>query len=493
MSDEGANGAKGGVAGGLEAARRAKRAAPAIELTAVSSAAASASAGVAETVSNAAADAIDAAAPAAPPAARPDPAPAAPAAEARVSPERRPSPPLPPPPGKSGGAGGIVAGAVAGLVAGIVAAFAVFFFRQPPDPAPRLVAIEARVTEAGRAAAAPLAAIGRDIETLKSSVAEAKASAARDIGERSQATDGRLATLDAAIKAVSERLDGLSVPSAAGGPAIDIGPLSRRVEELASGTRQIAERIAQAETVASGAAGGAREAVDGLKAALERLAGAEEALKAAAATAAVAADQAKEALATARSVPQALAPELGGLAGRVADLAKRQEAAAAAPVLASVQALAAAARRGQPFAAELAALEALRVPAERLADLRTLAATGVPTPAGLLARFQPVASQIAASGGQPASSAMAVLSRFVSVRPVGEPGGNDPAALVARIEAALKRGDLAGAMASWTQLPEAGRTLATAFAGQLADADRAAKALRQLEADAVEALRRSAP
>ena len=52
---------------------------------------------------------------------------------------------------------------------------------------------------------------------------------------------------------------------------------------------------------------------------------------------------------------------------------------------------------------------------------------------------------------------VANMSKVVKVTPVGEVAGDDPAALVSQIGAALERGQIAPAMAAWARLPEAAR------------------------------------
>jgi hypothetical protein len=49
------------------------------------------------------------------------------------------------------------------------------------------------------------------------------------------------------------------------------------------------------------------------------------------------------------------------------------------------------------------------------------------------------------------------MSKVVRVTPIGEVAGDDPAALVSQIDAALGRGQVAAALAAWARLPEPAR------------------------------------
>lgn len=185
--------------------------------------------------------------------------------------------------------------------------------------------------------------------------------------------------------------------------------------------------------------------------------------------------------ADARQQSQRLGAELSGLAGRTSVLEARlsdldrmdlvletlqQETgppAAARDVaimLALVQ-LRDSLSRGASFTAELESLRraiggdrgllALLGPLEARAD------AGLPTVAALADDFSQVAREVvsAAAGGEGdglVSDVLRSLSNVVSVRPVGEVEGEGPGAVVARTEARLRDGDLAGALATLSAL-----------------------------------------
>ncbi len=72
---------------------------------------------------------------------------------------------------------------------------------------------------------------------------------------------------------------------------------------------------------------------------------------------------------------------------------------------------------------------------------------------------------------------------MVRIRPVGEPAGNDPAAVLARIEVKLARNDVAGADKDIAALPEKARALAEPWRKRLAGRTAALDAGRKLAAD----------
>jgi len=114
---------------------------------------------------------------------------------------------------------------------------------------------------------------------------------------------------------------------------------------------------------------------------------------------------------------------------------------------------------GAPFALEQTALEHLGADPAKLAALKPLADKGAPSAAALAADFAKAAPAILAaaapkSGDGVMDRLMANMGKVVRVTPVGEVAGDDPAALVSQIGAALDRGQIAPALAAWARLPE---------------------------------------
>lgn len=166
---------------------------------------------------------------------------------------------------------------------------------------------------------------------------------------------------------------------------------------------------------------------------------------------------------------RALADELAGLRSQVGDLAQSADLGVARDREAGVLLLAVGQLRnatagGAPFADALAPLADLlaRDPAATpvIERLRPIAATGVPTAADLRDRFPDVATDLIhaerlARGDGWLNQAAAELGRLVTVRPVGgEVEGDTVGAVVARAEAHLSTGDLAGALSEIERLGE---------------------------------------
>jgi hypothetical protein len=106
---------------------------------------------------------------------------------------------------------------------------------------------------------------------------------------------------------------------------------------------------------------------------------------------------------------------------------------------------------GAAFQNELNSVRGLsKERAAALAPLQSFAAGGLPTVAALAKQFEAVASKMLNPPPPPDSGVLTRLwsnaGKLVDVRPVGEPQGSDTGAVVARMEAKLARGDLAGAL-----------------------------------------------
>jgi hypothetical protein len=147
---------------------------------------------------------------------------------------------------------------------------------------------------------------------------------------------------------------------------------------------------------------------------------------------------------------------------------------------------------GRPFAVEARALAATGAAAEPMQVLNGLAASGAPSGAVLLADFRKLRAVLTnepANVDAPWTERLLKLTDgLVRVRSTGAVEGSSPAAITARIEQALQRGDAAAAQVAWAQLPEPARRASEAFGAALqqrADADQAIKAITD---DAIKAL-----
>ena len=162
---------------------------------------------------------------------------------------------------------------------------------------------------------------------------------------------------------------------------------------------------------------------------------------------------------------------------------KSDPAAQAVAALALEQRL----RAGEPFAAEWAALSRLGADGAALATLKPYSDTGAPTAAALAASFAKIAPSLVAAdnpdtGDGVMDRMLDHMRKLVRVRAVGEVAGDDPAALVSQIEAALARGQAASALGIYARLPELARKAGADWA-KTADAriaaDAAARSLRE--------------
>jgi len=129
--------------------------------------------------------------------------------------------------------------------------------------------------------------------------------------------------------------------------------------------------------------------------------------------------------------------------------------------------------RGGSFMAELEAYASIEGTSDAVNQLRSLAASGVPTQAQLLSEFSSKANGIiqTAEGGGSGDGVWNRLldsaSSLVKVRQVGEVSGDSPEAIVARIENRLKNGNLQGAVDEWNTLPKAAQDASADFISQL--------------------------
>jgi hypothetical protein len=232
-------------------------------------------------------------------------------------------------------------------------------------------------------------------------------------------------------------------------PAVDLAPLERRLAALEGRLKPLEERLAPMQS---------------------------------------ALDQMRESL-RAASVAETTRAQSG---------ADQSRAAAQAAV---AQALFAALDAGRPFAAELDALANLGAAAPRIDALKPFAQTGAPRLDALTRAFaqaEPGASRALAQALAPAGDGEASwfdrlargASGLVRVRPAGDPDATSPADAMARIERALARGDLRGALAEWERMPEPARAASADWAKAARARLGADEAARSLFAEALSRLAR---
>jgi hypothetical protein len=257
-----------------------------------------------------------------------------------------------------------------------------------------------------------------------------------------------------------------------------VSRVEKRSDETASAMQEVRARVEAASQGAAAPVGAASsEAVVG-KAEFDALAARVAAMQEAAASLQQSLDK------TAASVQQATA--------RGAEAAAADRAIRLALI---VSGLRSAVDRGLPFASELKAAKALMPNPQALAPLEPFAASGVPTVEALgreLAALVPELAQTGDSSARDGSYLERLQShaeRLVRIRPVnGAAGGDDVAAVVARIEANAKQADIAGAVMELRKLPEPARVRAAAWLNKAEARQAAVAAVQRVENSALAAL-----
>ena len=336
----------------------------------------------------------------------------------------------------------------------------------------------------------------------------------RDSG--SAALAARLAAIEMQLREMAAR----PAPAGIDPKAIDdLAARMARIEAASASPRPpavdpvLAARLASAETasraLSDNIAALTRRVDDTLAAAREagsRATTAQAAAHAAAAIAAAAAEQAK-----ARPTPPSVdRGEVDALASRVASLERTNKSleaelarrAATPPAERAVRLAVAAAAlrdavvRAEPFAAELDTVRLLLADPSLLSPLAPHAATGVPTSAALgkeLSALIPALTR--AAGAAPREGGFldrlqANAERLVRVRPVGVAPGDDPLAIVTRVELRAEQNEIAAARAELAKLPPDVRSPAEAWIGKAEARNAAIDASRRIAADALGALAR---
>lgn len=181
----------------------------------------------------------------------------------------------------------------------------------------------------------------------------------------------------------------------------------------------------------------------------------------------------------------ALSGQVETIGAQAADTSRQNDVASAI----ATAGLKAAIDRGGSFMAELETFAQVAPDSELLAQLRPLAAKGVPTRASLLERFDAAAydminaetaSQQGDSDGGIMSGLMSSVQSLVKVRPVGNVEGDSAAAITARMGEKLKAGDFAGIKAEYATLPDAAKAAGANFMADLEARDQADGLIRNM-------------
>jgi hypothetical protein len=352
----------------------------------------------------------------------------------------------------------LAAGLLGGLIG--VVALSLVWNKLPARnaAAPDLTLIEGRLSKLEAAPppagdVAVLGALDARIKTLE----DRKAETAPDLGD----LPSRVTRLEESINALAETAkEGGSVPDAA---ALDakIGDLEQKLQG------KIDSALAAQQAASTTDLKDVQKELEALKAKLGALAEAH--------LAGDTSDLAPQLTTLDQRIAklEAALPELSTAIDRSAASAKSGAAAIAFANLRNAVA------PGRPYAAELAALKSLIPDPGDLGALPLHADTGIPTTAALAGILTKLAETSAAPPPAPAEtsildSMVASAKSAVSIRRIGaDTTGDEPAAVLARAEAALSQGDLAASIKEVESLPAPARD---AFAGWLDDAKARASA-----------------
>jgi hypothetical protein len=268
--------------------------------------------------------------------------------------------------------------------------------------------------------------------------------------------------------------------------------LSSRTAELAAQTKALADNLAALtrrvdETAATGQSA-AKQADTALNAA--------EAAKSA--TEAASKVQVRhEDVDALTSRIMALESAVKGLAAVTAPLTSSGADDRAARLTVAAEALRASVERGAPYQIELSALKALGVDAKKTEALEPFAGSGVPSAAALARELEALAPALQ-DASAPRSGDASFLERLksnaqklVRITPLSVPPGNDPQAVVDRLQLDAAHADIGAALADINALPDAAKPLAAAWSKKAAAREAALAASRQIAAEALAALAQS--
>ena len=287
---------------------------------------------------------------------------------------------------------------------------------QPGDLNARLSRIEAQLGTLARPTAAPAAGDAKSLDDLT-----------RRLGRIEQTLTERLATVDREIKPLADRIADLGRRD---DETVAAARLAReRADAAAKSLAEVAQQLSQLNAARANAPAVERADLDALA---SRLAGLEASTR-----------------------------QIGDQLTRIASASNPSNTRRAVVALA----LNAAVERGAPYRRELAALDPASVGQSAVDALKAFADTGVPSAAALareLAAVMPEARKAAdvpGSGGGFLDRLQSNAERLVRIRPIAQESqpGDEPAAVLSRVEAKTARGDIAGALAEAAKLPAAVR------------------------------------
>jgi len=375
----------------------------------------------------------------------------------------RAPPPQPGEPVAARTGGGIFALLVAGLAGGAIVVLAALGFwlsgllpaRQagPADVDAQVAALQAQMRDlTNRPPAAPdkalLDALAQRVGRIEDTISKLPAG---DAG-----VAAKLAAADSAMKSLG----------------VALAALNRRTDDVAVNAGVARER-----------ADAAAQAVAGLQGSVQ------EAAKASAAGISPADFQSlQDRIAALEIATKAARAEIAGIAGKTSGSDNAARLALSAEVLRDAVVI------GAPYADELAAVKQLAGDDKTLAALAPYAASGVPSAQALAQQLGALLPALLRSSGAQAPQGgflerlQANAGRLVRIRPVDAPPGDDPSAVMARIEIAAAKADIAAAVSDIGKLPDAARQQAAGWVGQATARQNALAAARQYAAATARAL-----
>ncbi len=345
----------------------------------------------------------------------------------------------------------LAAGLLGGLIGVIALAFAWHLLpgAKSGKASPDLAKLESRLAKLE--AAPPPAPDTAAVAKLAERITALEGRAPETPPELSELT-GRVAQMESALKALAEAAkDGGSVTDAAA-VSQQVGEAEQRLQA------KLDKALADTEAANAAALQAMQAAIDELKAKIGALA-----------EAGLGGDESPDVTALTDRIAK-LEAALPGLEGAIDKSVAGTKSAAAALAFANLRAAVA---DGRPYAAELATIKSFVPDPGDLAPLPAYADKGIPT-VPELARSFAAGEDAALAAAAPAASGsildrlLASAATIVKVKRVDEAAtGDSPSAVLARAQALIDKGDLAGAVQQIETLQGAPRD---AFAAWLADA-----------------------
>jgi hypothetical protein len=228
----------------------------------------------------------------------------------------------------------------------------------------------------------------------------------------------------------------------------EIAALRNRPAAAAAPDAALANRVAALETAPRASSGASEQALGALKADLDRL---------------------RATVQSAATADSGLAQRLDQAEAKLNDRGPEQQVARAV----AAAALKAGIDRGGPFETELQTFVTVAGDDPAVADLQKFASAGVPARAELQRDFPRIADAMLEATVQSdpnegvASRLLSSAMSVVKVRRVGDVQGETPDAVVARMENALRNGDLQASAREWDALPEPAKAVSRDFKQKL--------------------------